>query len=178
LSGPSKFIAVCAIAAGALCGCSSRASAQPAHAWAVSIGYAPLHDGTDHVTFPAGVSIGGSMALRPWLAVVADVDHQRKTLPSFFSDITLTSTGVMAGARASSRIGAFTEFVQVMAGGVSSTGTLFGTTDTTNHVAVQPGIGLDYALGTRWAARGELDIRWLSTGNELRYVAALVYRLH
>jgi outer membrane protein with beta-barrel domain len=168
------------IAAGVLSLTLASLNAQPAfaqeHRWNIAAGYTALNDTTDHVTFPLGLSVGAAVSLGSWLAIAGEVDRQQKTQPTFGSDITLTSTGVVAGLRAQTRIGALTEFVQVLAGGVTSTGTLFGGTTTSHHSAVQPGLGVDFALRPRWAARGEIDARWLDSGNEVRYVAALVYR--
>ncbi|HEX4348698.1 MAG TPA: outer membrane beta-barrel protein [Vicinamibacterales bacterium] len=161
--------------------CLLAATARPAraqeHAWEASLGYSALHDASDHANFPLGFSVSGALPLNEWLSAVGDIDHQRKTLKLFDgSPGSLTSTGFLAGVRASSTRGSFTEFVQALAGGVTSAGTVFGTTDTTHHFAVQPAIGLDVRISDLWAIRGELDARWLSQGNEVRYVAALVFK--
>jgi len=49
---------------------------------------------------------------------------------------------------------------------------------------VQPGVGLDYPLTDRLAARGQLDVRFIrnqpegnEAGYEYRFSAAMVYRL-
>lgn len=163
--------------------CGVAMAARPAlaqdHPWEAAAGYSALHDATDHVNYPLGFVVGGALPLSAWLSAVADVDHQRKT-EEFVdgSRATLTATGVLAGVRALSTRGNFTEFAQLLAGGVSFSGTVFGTTATAHHFAVQPGIGLDYGVSDAWAVRGEVDARWLTHGNQLRYVVALVFRAH
>jgi hypothetical protein len=151
------------------------ARAQPVHTWQASAGYSALRVPNDNVNFTAGWDASTSVLLTRWLSIVADVDGHSSKIPSFGTDITLTSHGFSAGARASAKLGAFTEFGQVLVGGVRSTGTVFATADTTSHFIFQPGIGLDYPLSPRWAARAELDARWLATGQQIRGVAALVY---
>jgi hypothetical protein len=137
-------------------------------------GYTSMSDVTDHVTFPLGWFAGAAAHLNPWLSVVADVDGQYKTIPFIDTDIHLTSYSATAGARASTPLGRFVEFGQVLAGVVVSRGTLFGSTATTKHAVIQPGVGVDYPVSRRWAIRGELDMRFLSSGHELRAATGVV----
>jgi hypothetical protein len=137
-------------------------------------GYTAMSDITDHVTFPLGWFVGAAGHLNQWLSVVADVDGQYKTITFIDTDIHLTSYAATAGARASAPLGRFVEFGQVLAGVVLSRGTLFGSTATVRHAVIQPGVGMDYPLNHRWAIRGELDMRFLSTGHELRAATGLV----
>src|SRR5712692_1687134 len=65
---------------------------------------------------------------------------------------------------------------------VTGLGAAFGFTETTNAFALQPGGGIDYPLTARFAARGQLDVRFIRNepngnegGNEYRFSAALVY---
>lgn len=160
---------------------SAAATASPAfaqqHPWEAAAGYTALHDATDHVTYPLGFVVSGALPLTTWVSAVAEIDHHKKTEDLFGgNEAKLTSTGVLAGVRASSTRGGFTEFAQVLAGGVSFAGTVFGTTGTARHFALEPGIGVDVAVFGPWAVRGEVDARWLSHGNEVRYVVALVFR--
>jgi hypothetical protein len=155
------------------------AAAQPAQAparWEVSAGYTFMRESdiTDTINFPAGWVAGAAVRVNHWLSIAADVDGQYKTIPSFGSDLYLTSHALTAGLRASARLGRFTEFGQVLGGIVQSTGTAFGATDTTTRAAVQPGLGLDYPLSANWAVRGELDVRFISTGQEIRAAAGIV----
>ena len=131
-------------------------------------------DITDKVTFPAGWAVSAAAPLTRWLSVAADVDGQYKTIPSFGSDVRLTSHAVTAGLRASARLGRFTEFGQVLGGIVQSTGTAFGATAARVFASVQPGLGLDYPLSANWAVRGEIDVRFISTGQEFRVAAGIL----
>jgi hypothetical protein len=110
--------------------------------------------------------------------VAVDIDGQYKTIAAIGSDVNLSSHAVTGGARASARLGRFVEFGQVLAGVVQSTGTLFGATETTRHAVLQPGAGLDYPLNERWAIRGELDVRFIVTGHELRVATGIVRAFH
>ena len=157
-------------------GAPRMASAQEPARWQVFAGYASLteSDITDKLTFPAGWAVSAAARLNRWLSVAGDIDGQYKTIPFIGSDIHLTSHAVTGGVRASARIGRFVEFGQVLGGIVQSTGTAFGATDTTTYAAVQPGLGLDYPLGGKWAIRGELDVRFISTGQEVRVATGIV----
>jgi hypothetical protein len=148
--------------------------APPAPQWQAFAGYAWLDDVTDKVTFPAGWALGVAGRLNTWLSVAGDSDGQYETIPSIGSSVQLTSRTVTGGPRVSARLGRFVEFGQVLGGVVWSTGTLFGSTETTRHAVLQPGVGLDYPLSRRWAVRGEIDVRFLVTGHELRVAAGIV----
>ena len=149
--------------------------AAQAGEWEAWAGYSWLRDTTDRVTFPAGWTLGGGRSLTSWLSVVGELDGQRKTIPSIGSNIVLTSNGFTIGARASARVGPFTEFAQLSSGVVREGGDAFGASSASTFVVIQPGLGLDYPLGKRWAARGEGEVRRIRTGQQLRGVAALVY---
>lgn len=140
----------------------------------IAAGYTSMTDVTDHLTFPLGWFIGAAAHLTPWLSVAGDVDGQYKTIRFIDSDIHLSSYALTAGVRASGQLGRFTEFAQVLAGGVQSRGTLFGSTETKWHAVLQPGVGLDYPLNQRWAIRGQFDVRFMSSGHELRTAAGVV----
>jgi hypothetical protein len=150
-------------------------AAQSPARWQVFAGYAPLNDVTDRVSYPAGWVVSVAGHLKAWLSVAGDVDGQYDTIPSIGSDFHLASHTVTVGPRASARLGRFVEFGQVLAGVIQSTNTVFGSTETTRHAVVQPGVGLDYPLSRKWAVRGELDARFINTGQEIRVVAGLVY---
>lgn len=149
-------------------------AAQAVERRQIFAGYTSMSDVTDHVTFPFGWFAGAAAHLNPWLSVVADIDGQYKTITFIDTDIHLTSYSATAGARASAPLGRFVEFGQVLAGVIVSRGTLFGSTATTKHAVIQPGVGMDYPLNHRWAIRGELDMRFLSSGHELRAATGLV----
>jgi hypothetical protein len=133
-----------------------------------------MTDVTDHLTFPLGWFIGAAAHLNPWLSAAIDVDGQYKTIRFIDSDIHLASHALTAGARASGRLGALVEFAQLLGGGIQSRGTLFGSTQTTWHGVLQPGIGVDYPLDERWAIRAQLDMRFMSSGHELRAATGVV----
>jgi hypothetical protein len=152
-------------------------SAPSPRRWQVSAGYTFMRESdiTDKIDFPAGWFVGAAARVNCWLSVVGDVDGQYKTIPFVGNDTHLTSHAVTGGLRASARLGRFVEFGQVLGGIVQSTGTAFGTTETTTHATVQPGLGLDYQLGGKWAIRGELDVRFISTGQEIRVATGIVH---
>ena len=96
----------------ALLACVLLPTIAQAGEWEAWAGYSWLRDTTDRVTFPAGWTLGGGRSLTSWLSVVGELDGQRKTIPSIGSNIVLTSNGFTIGARASARVGPFTEFAQ------------------------------------------------------------------
>jgi hypothetical protein len=149
-------------------------AAQDVEERQIVAGYTSMTDVTDHVTLPAGWFIGAAARLNSWLSVAIDVDGQYKTIRFIDSDIHLASYAPTAGVRASGQLGKFVEFVQVLAGGVRSRGTLFGSTEVKWHGVLQPGAGGDYPLNERWAIRGEFDARIMSSGHELRVATGVV----
>jgi hypothetical protein len=144
--------------------------------WQLSGGYSWMleSDVTEKETFPAGWAIAAAAHLNRWLSVAADVDGQYDTIPSFGSDFHLASHAFAGGLRASTRLGRVVEFGQFLAGVVRSSGTVFGVTDVTTQRVVQPGIGFEFPFAASWAISGELDVRFMSTGQEIRVVTGIV----
>src|SRR5665213_1129741 len=103
--------------------------------WQVAAGYTFMRESdiTDKINFPAGWVAGTAVRVNHWLSIAGEVDGQYKTIPFIGSDTRLTSHALSGGLRASAAIGRFVEFGQVLAGVVQSTGTAFGTTDTTTY---------------------------------------------
>jgi hypothetical protein len=120
--------------------------------------------------------VGAARPLNSWLAVLVEVDGQRKTIPSIDSDIVLTSHAFLAGARASAQLGRFIESAHLSAGSYRAGGDAFGSSSSINYFAIQPGLGLDYVLADRWSARAQLDVRWIRTSQQIRIAASIVYR--
>jgi hypothetical protein len=154
-------------------------------------GYSYLHDPGSSVltatvgddSFPLGWSAGVAQPVWRAVAAVGEVSGQYKTHTTLDGDVKLSFHALMAGPRAAATIGRVGEFAQVLAGAVHAQGSGFGTTVSVTAFAVQPGGGVDYALGSRFAARLELDYRWIQGSQEgrgadsqFRLVVALVYR--
>jgi hypothetical protein len=156
-------------------------------AWAqtgfeLSGGYSLAHDPRDAITLPAGWFAGAAIGLTAALSAVADVSGQYKTIALFDTDARLTAHSVMGGLRLSARLGRLTEFGQVLAGVVRTSGSAFGSTTSGQALGVQPGAGFDYPLAPGWSARAEVDMRLIASqpdatngGHQYRFVAALVY---
>jgi hypothetical protein len=149
--------------------------------WELAAGYAYLQDPPDRLDFPSGWIASAAVGLTSWLSAVADVSrHSHSTLAIDFSTLAL-----VGGVRASARIGRLTEFGQIGVGLARSTSTVVGISSTAHAVAIQPGAGLDYPLGPRFAARLQIDYRAIRGGieapiadprHQFRYAAELVYR--
>jgi Outer membrane protein beta-barrel domain len=160
---------------------------RPAHAQTpveISGGYSVAHDPRDDVTLPSGWMAGAAIGLTPALSVVGDVSGQDKTIALLSTDARLSVHTLMGGVRASARLGRVTEFGQILAGAVRTSGSAFGSTLTGTSVGVQPGVGLDYPLTGRLAARAEFDVRLIrhqsdatNGGHQFRFVAGVAYRL-
>jgi hypothetical protein len=149
----------------------------------ISVGYSVARDPRDDVTLPAGWMTGAALMLTPTFSAVVDVSGQHKTVALFNTDARLRVLSAMAGARAAVRIGALTEFGQLLVGVVRASGSAFGSTTAGHSLSVQLGVGVDYPLTKAWLARGELDLRLVAAqpeafnaGYQYRFVAALVYR--
>jgi outer membrane protein with beta-barrel domain len=151
-----------------------RSGAQELARWHAFAGYSTINDITDQEAFPLGWVVGASGHLNRWLSVVVDVDGQYKTIPSIDTDIRLTSHAITGGPRVQARLGRFIEFGQVLVGVVRAENTLFGFTGTDTHAVLQAGVGLDYPMNGKWAIRGELDVRSISTNQEIRVATGIV----
>jgi hypothetical protein len=150
--------------------------AAGAGGWEVSGGYSMLREEKDQVTFPLGWTAGAALSLNRWLSVIADVDGQRKAIPSIGSDIVLTSHAFLVGGRASATLGRFTESAQVCVGLFRASGDAFGSSNSSTSFTVQPGLGLEYPIASRWSVRAGVDLRLIPTGEQARVTAAVVYR--
>jgi len=164
-----------------LCVLPRPASAQTG--FEISGGYAVARDPRDEITLPAGWMAGAALTLTPTFSAVADVSGQYKTIALFNTEARLNVLTAMAGVRAAARIGALTEFGQLLVGVVRASGSAFGSTTTSRSLSVQPGFGVDVPLAKAWLARAELDLRLIAAqpdtvnaGYQYRFVTGLVYR--
>jgi hypothetical protein len=133
----------------------------PAHAqtvFEVSGGYSLAHDPRDAVTLPAGWFAGAAIRLTSALSAVADVSGQYATIPLFESDARVTAHGVLGGLRLSARLGRITEFGQVLAGVVRTSGSAFGSTAAGSRSACNP----VPASTTHWREPGPRGPGWIS----------------
>lgn len=153
--------------------CASPASAQGWQLWG---GYSMLRETKDQITFPAGWTAGAARSVNGWLSIVADVDGQKKSIPSIGSDIVLTSHAFLVGGRASKSLGRFTESAQVTLGILRADGDAFGSSSRSTAFALQPGLALEYPIAGQWSARAGVDLRLIHTGEQLRVVGAIVFR--
>lgn len=133
--------------------------------------------------FPLGWAAGVAWPASRTIAVAGDISGQYKTRTTFDDDVKLAFHAFMAGPRARARIGRVAEFAQILVGAVHAHGSGFGVTTSVTALGVQPGGGVDYPLGSRFAARLELDYRWIKgssdgrqAANQFRALVGLVYR--
>jgi hypothetical protein len=159
------------------------AAAQP-RGVEIAGGYTFVHDAKNDISLPAGWIAGAAIAITSWLAAAADASGSYKTENAFGAELRFSTHAIVGGGRVHAKLGRATEFAQLLAGIVRGSGTGFGFTDTTNAFVVQPGVGLDYPLRDRLAARGQLDVRFIrnqpkgnEAGYEYRFSAAVVYRI-
>jgi hypothetical protein len=147
-------------------------------------GYSAARDPRDQVTLPAGWVAGVAVGLTPVVAVVGDVSGQYRTLSLVNAEVRLSTHTLMGGLRASARVGRLTEFGQIVAGAVRASASAFGATATGVSIAIQPGVGVDWPLTRRWAARAQIDVRFMGRqldasngGYQYRFATGLVYRV-
>lgn len=158
-----------------------RTSAQAP--FEISGGYSLARDPRDEVTLLSGWMAGAAIGVTRALSVVGDISGQYQTIPLLTTDARLSVHTAMGGVRASAGVGRLTEFAQIVAGVVRTSGSAFGATDVSQASGIQPGVGLDYPLTRAWAARAQFDVRLIRSqpdaangGYEYRFAAALVYR--
>ena len=153
-----KLTLILFAAFGGLC-LARQTAAQPPRPLEDSGAYVYVRDSTVDVTFPAGWNIGVSKGLGSWLSMAAEYGDSRRTIPSVAGDLTLGIRTVVAGGRASARLGRATEFGQLLFGVVHASGNAFGVSEASTNACVQAGAGLDYPLTRKVAFRVELDYR-------------------
>ena len=161
--------------------CAHSASAQPS--FELSGGYALGRDPRDEVTLKTGWIADAAGELTPIVSAVAEASGQYATIALLNADARLSMHTVMAGARASARLGRLTEFAQLLTGVAFASGSAFGSTTASRSLAIQPGVGVDCPLARAWAARAQFDVRLIRSqpdatngGRQFRFAAALVYR--
>src|SRR5262245_5312952 len=159
------------------------AAAQMPRSLELSAGYAYLRDPRLDLNLPVGWSVGAATSFRSWLSAVAEVSGSHTTFPTILGDLPFGLHAVMAGARASARVGPLVEFGQVLAGAVHASGSAFGTTSSGTHIAGQVGAGVDAPVKGRLSVRLQVDFRLVSAdegaglGREVRGLAAVAFRL-
>jgi hypothetical protein len=155
-----------------------RGSAQSTRAWEIAGGYQSIDNQQDKATL-RGWTADAAARLLPWLSAVVETGAARQTI----FDVELRQFALLGGARAAARIGPFTEFVQLVAGVSHSPTTVLGESAADDGVAftLQPGGGVDIPLGSRFAARAQIDRRSILGGefiadqrHEIRLAALLV----
>jgi hypothetical protein len=146
--------------------------------WELSGGYAYLNDPPDATSFTAGWAVGAAIGLTRWSSAVVEGSYDWKTI----SEIHLNTSAVMAGARAFTGLGPFTEFAQIEAGAARAGSSVFGLKSSSTAFALQAGAGLDYPIAQPFAARFQVDYRLvphlatdLNSQHFVRVLVALVY---
>jgi hypothetical protein len=149
----------------------------------ISGGYSAARDPRDQITLPAGWVAGAAFVLTPALSVVGEISGQYKTLAVVNVDARVSTHTVMGGFRASARVGRLTEFGQILGGVVRFSGSAFGATTVAHVLGIQSGVGIDYPLSPKWAARAQIDVRFMRSqpdavngGYQYRFATAVVYR--
>jgi opacity protein-like surface antigen len=159
----------------------SRPAAAQTPRWEVSGAYDFTRDSTTDVDFPIGWTAGGAYLITPWMSAAGEIGRSRKTIPVIGSEVRLGLVTYMAGLRLRRPAGRVSEFGQVLAGVVSTTGTAFGVASASTHFGLQPGAGLDFGLTRRLSARAEIDFRLVRGGDQVdsehhvRFAAGVVY---
>jgi opacity protein-like surface antigen len=128
--------------------------------------------------------------LLPWLGVVADLDwhYGDRTLsctksPTCTSGVALVTGSrhnFLIGPRASTSIGRYTPFVQVLIGASIQTNSGAGTTASDTSFATAFGGGVDYKVLKGVALRGQIDSIHASlfgrSGNDVRVSTGVVFK--
>ena len=177
---PRPNVLLLAMLAGA---CIPRAaSAQTSKTWEVSGGYAVARDSTSDLNFPIGWTAGAGVNLTHRISAVAEVSGSHQTISTAVGDLNFGVHTLMAGGRASIKIGRAVEFGQLLAGVVRATGSAFGSSSASSHFGAQVGGGVDYPLARKIAVRAQLDFRvvgggglGLDRGRQYRFATSIVY---
>jgi hypothetical protein len=125
----------------------------------VSAGYAVMRDNVADLSFPRGWLASAAVGVYDWLSVVVEVASSNKVLTAAGGDLHFRVLSAMAGAKASRRSGRLTEFGQFLVGSVNGRAHAFDVSSSHTMLAIQAGVGLDYAMTRRLGARLQVDGR-------------------
>jgi len=135
------------------------AGAQTAIPLEVSAAYTYVRDPSIDLTFPLGWSVGVAKGVNGWLSIAAAYDDSRTTTTTVVGDLRTGIRTAVAGGKASTKLGRFTEFGQLLVGVGRESGSGFGVTASSSYFCTQAGAGIDTPLSRKVAVRTELDVR-------------------
>ena len=145
----------------------------------VSFGYSILHDSDLEETFPMGWLVAGGANVGSSLAVVGEAGGNYKSVDFLGTDLNLRVHSFLGGVRVQERRTKVMPFGQFQVGVVHRGASILGEGDSANDFALQPGGGVDIALGSSMGARVQADYRIIrsegETGNEFRVGFGLVF---
>ena len=137
----------------------SVAAAQAQTRANLAAGYSYLREiGSDGATYGKGWLVSAATRPGPAISWVGEIGGSYRA-PAGLTQKLLSYLG---GARFSRSLGAIAPFAQVLAGAERFSEPGFSETG----LAVQPGGGVDVALASRLALRGQLDYRWVRVAGE------------
>jgi hypothetical protein len=184
---PSSSSTIAVIVCVLALGWARPAAAQPPRS-EISVGYSYLRDPggsilaatSDDDSFAAGWAAGAAWRLWRSVSAVGEVAGHYKQRTTLEENVSLSYHAFLGGPRVSLTLGPLTEFLQALGGVAHGRGSAFGTTVTVTDLALQPGGGVDIALGRHLAARLQLDYRWIKgsagrdAASQFRAVAGVV----
>jgi hypothetical protein len=135
------------------------ATAQTARPLELSAAYVYVRESSIDVTFPAGWAVGVAKGVNGWLSIAAAYDDSWNTTSTVAGDLRLGVRTLMAGPRASARLGRATQFGQLLFGAGRQSGSAFGITESSTYFSALVGAGIDYPLSRHVSLRAELDYR-------------------
>lgn len=179
---PKTVVQVATLVVMVLCVAAS-ASAQQNPKADLSVSYSALNDAEMDETFTTGWAASVAGYLTPWFSLVGEVGGHYKTFTESGVDVDVKFHSLLGGVRLGARGSRAMLFAQVLAGGTRGTaGVSVGTlseSESVQRFTIQPGIGVDVALGSRVGIRLQGDYRSVQDGSkwfaQYRGAAGLVF---
>lgn len=172
--------AILSLAAGvfALFSAAAPVAAQE-RAGDVAFGYSILHDSELEETFPMGWLVAGGTNLDNNFALVGEAGGNYKSVDVLGTDVNFRVHTFLGGIRVQERRTKVMPFGQFQVGLARMSASVLGEGDRSNGFAIQPGGGVEIALGSSMGARLQADYRMIrsdgETGNEFRVGFGLVF---
>jgi len=145
----------------------------------VAFGYSVLHDSDAEETLPMGWLVAGGMNLGSNFALVGEAGGNYKSKDVLGSDLDMSVHSFLGGIRVQDRRAKVMPFGQFQAGVAHGSVSFLGESESSNNFALQPGGGVDIALGSSMGARVQADYRMIradgGTVNEFRFGFGLVF---
>jgi hypothetical protein len=145
----------------------------------VAVGVGILHDSDLEETFPTGWLFAATGNVTSMLGIVGEVGGNYKTVDVLGTDLNLRVHSFLGGLRFMNRTEKAVPFAQFLVGAVNGQASVLGASDSSTHLAFQPGGGVDIMMSEKIGIRLQGDYRIIKsdgdTSSEFRFAVGAVF---